>query len=400
MRQVFEYAKMAVRNIVTNKLRSLLTMLGIIIGIAAVILVLCIGNGSRQTIEGELAGISNGSVYIMPMGDDVTAADYITTGDLQSISEIPGMAGVTMLTGMQGTCRGLLNQEIPASLNVGNAALNEVMPTTLLSGRFWNISDYAAGLKVCTIDAEGAIELFGSDNVVGMTVDITLQGQSAQFTIVGVTKSQQINFGSVTAHFTAPISSLASISNAVDGPFYQIALLAQTPEDSYQLAMQAVTVLELRHGNAGRDVYFVVDVGQYMSEFNNVMNLFTTVIAVVAGISLLVGGIGVMNIMLVSVTERTREIGIRKALGAKTRTILFQFLVESAALTLLGGVIGIILGVWGGAAIGSLLDIPAYIGWDLVLYITLFSSGIGIFFGLYPARKAARLNPIEALRNE
>ena len=142
------------------------------------------------------------------------------------------------------------------------------------------------------------------------------------------------------------------------------------------------------------------DVSQYTAQISSVTGMFTGIIAAIAGISLLVGGIGVMNIMLVSVTERTREIGIRKALGAKTGSITFQFLIEAGTLTLIGGVIGIVLGLWGGYGISSLMGMEGYVAPSTVVYIALFSIAIGIFFGIYPARKAARLSPIEALRTE
>ena len=400
MRQSFEYAKMAFRNITGNKMRSLLTMLGIIIGIGAVIVVLCIGNGGQQSIQQELAGIANGSVYLMLSGDEITDADFITDGDIEAISRINGISDVTMLSGASGTARGT-REDVRASIDSGNASLNKVMPSTLLSGRFWNENDYNMRSRVCTVDSEGAKELFGSDNVVGMKVRLTVYGRSADFTIVGITKTQGMNFGrNITANFTVPQSSLAALTDVASGPYYQIAILAENEMQSAALGRQAAAMLEMRHGNAGRDMYAILDVGMYMAEINTVITLFTTIIAVIAGISLLVGGIGVMNIMLVSVTERTREIGIRKALGAKTGTIMFQFLVESAILTLVGGVIGIALGVWGGAALGGLMGISASVGWDMIVAIVLFSSAIGIFFGIYPARKAARLNPIEALRSE
>lgn len=143
-----------------------------------------------------------------------------------------------------------------------------------------------------------------------------------------------------------------------------------------------------------------MDVSQYTAQISSVTGMFTGIIAAIAGISLLVGGIGVMNIMLVSVTERTREIGIRKALGAKTGSITFQFLIEAGTLTLIGGVIGIVLGLWGGYGISSLMGMEGYVAPSTVVYIALFSIAIGIFFGIYPARKAARLSPIEALRTE
>lgn len=400
MGQTYEYAKMAFRNITGNKMRSLLTMLGIIIGIAAVIIVLCIGNGGQESIQDQLSGIANGSVYVILSGDDATQADAFTASDIEAVANIDGVKGVSMSSSLSGTARGT-REDVGASISLGNGDMNVVMPATLERGRMWDVADYASARRVCTIDSKGAKELFGSDNVLGMTVQITVYGRTVDFTIVGITKSQQTSFSrTVTAEIRAPISSFESITDAVQPPYYQIALLASDPTRSTSLAQQVVNTIELRHGNSGRDLYYIMDIGQYMAEINSVISLFTTIIAVIAGISLLVGGIGVMNIMLVSVTERTREIGIRKALGAKTRTILFQFLMESATLTLIGGVIGILLGVLGGSAIGSIMGINASISIGVMLSIALFSSAIGIFFGIYPARKAARLNPIEALRSE
>ncbi|MDL2324834.1 ABC transporter permease [Ruminococcaceae bacterium OttesenSCG-928-A16] len=400
MRQIIEYSKMAFRNIIGNKMRSLLTMLGIIIGIAAVIIVLCIGSGGQKSMQDQLSGISNGSVYIYMGGEDMTRADYMTDGDVEALKKIPGISGVSMVTSTNGTARGT-REDVNASITAGNEDLNLVMPSTIEKGRLWNEGDYASARKVCTIDSKGAQELFGSDNVVGMKIQLTVNGRTNEFTIIGITKSTEMSFSrTVTAQISVPISSLAGVTEAMAEPYYQIMLLGEDTTKSGQLAQQAVNTLELRHGNAGRDNYAIMDVSAYMSEINSVMGLFTTIIAAIAAISLLVGGIGVMNIMLVSVTERTREIGIRKALGAKTRTIMFQFLVESATLTFVGGVIGIVLGVWGGIALGGVMGIQASIDPVVVIGIALISSSIGIFFGIYPARKAARLNPIEALRSD
>lgn len=400
MRQLFEYAKMAFRNITGNKMRTLLTMLGIIIGIAAVIIVLCIGSGGQKAIDQQLSGIANGSVYLMASGEDATNSDYFTDMDLDAVRQIPGVAAVSMTVSASGTARGT-REDVRVNVSGGNGDMHVIQPPTLIRGRMLDEADYVGARQVCTVDSAGAKELFGSDNVLGMSISLSLGEKTVSFTIVGITESTQMSFGgSVTAEIAAPASSLAAISNAAAAPYMRLALLASDPQNSAQVGQQVLSQIELRHGNGGRDIYSVLDVSQYLSQINTVTSLFTTIIAAIAGISLLVGGIGVMNIMLVSVTERTREIGIRKALGAKTRTILFQFLVESAALTLLGGIIGIVLGLWGGAAVGSLIDIEASIGMDMVLYIALFSSAIGIFFGIYPARKAARLNPIEALRSE
>ena len=167
-----------------------------------------------------------------------------------------------------------------------------------------------------------------------MTVQLTVGGRTSDFTIIGITESQSgySYNGKITAQMTAPLSSLSTLSDDVGQPYFQIALLAQDTANSVPLAQQVLRLVESRHGNAGRDCYGIMDVSQYTAQISSVTGMFTGIIVAIAGISLLVGGIGVMNIMLVSVTERTREIGIRKALGAKTGSITFQFLIEAGSL--------------------------------------------------------------------
>ena len=401
MRQIREYAVMAFRNIMGNKTRSLLTMLGIIIGIGSVIMVLCVGGGGQKMMSDELGALASGSVYISVGGTDTTESDYFTDADVEAVQGLEGVRGVTMAGGASGTVRGT-KEPVSASISAGNGDTSLVFPVKLQAGRFWDAGDYEAARRVVTVDSDGAKALFGTDNVLGMTVELTVGGRTSDFTIVGITESQSgySYNGQVTAQMTVPLSSLSTLSDDVGGPYFQIALLARDPADSVRLARRVVSLLEGRHGNAGRDCYSIMDVSQYTSQINSVTGAFTGIIAAIAGISLLVGGIGVMNIMLVSVTERTREIGIRKALGAKTGSITFQFLIEAGALTLIGGVIGILLGVWGGNALSGLMGLQGYIAPSMILAIALFSVGIGIFFGIYPARKAAKLSPIEALRTE
>jgi len=167
-----------------------------------------------------------------------------------------------------------------------------------------------------------------------------------------------------------------------------------------EAATKAINILEIRHNNRGRDLYKGENILKQLDQINKVVDIFTAFIGAVAAISLLVGGIGVMNIMLVSVTERTREIGIRKAIGATTNTILLQFLAEAIIISLLGGVIGMILGIGAAYIIGSFVNITPILSLQSILGVILFSSAVGIFFGIYPARKAAKLDPIEALRYE
>ena len=401
MRQIYEYAKMAYRTIMGSKMRSFLTMLGIIIGIGAVIMVLCIGGGGQRMMDSELGMLSSGSVYLSVTGEDTTVNDYFTDGDVEAVGRMEGVAGVTMAGGASGSVRGPKG-EIGASLSAGNGSMFLVFPATLQAGRFWDASDYDAARRVVTVDSAGAKALFGTDDVLGMTVQLTVGGRTSDFTIIGITESQSgySYNGKITAQMTAPLSSLSTLSDDVGQPYFQIALLAQDTANSVPLAQQVLRLVESRHGNAGRDCYGIMDVSQYTAQISSVTGMFTGIIAAIAGISLLVGGIGVMNIMLVSVTERTREIGIRKALGAKTGSITFQFLIEAGTLTLIGGVIGIVLGLWGGYGISSLMGMEGYVAPSTVVYIALFSIAIGIFFGIYPARKAARLSPIEALRTE
>ncbi len=401
MRQMIEYAKMAFRNIYVNKMRSLLTMLGIIIGISSVITVLSVGQGGQKQITDQLSSIANGSIYISVYGDDISSSDFITSDDIEALGQMQNVAAVTMASAAGGKATGTREDSISANISVGNGDMGKVFPSQLDRGRMWDESDYDAARRVVTIDSRGAKELFGSDNVVGMTVKLDIYGSTGDFTIVGVTTNTSPSFGpNVTAELTAPISALAGFSGDFEEPFYQIGLLAADPDRSARTAENAVGLLEQRHGNAGREVYHPMDMNSYADQFNQIIGTFSGIIAAIAGISLLVGGIGVMNIMLVSVTERTREIGIRKALGAKTRTILFQFLIESATLTLLGGIIGIVVGMLAGYGLGQAMGLEAIIDPAMVGLIVIFSSVIGIFFGLYPARKAARLNPIEALRSE
>lgn len=276
-------------------------------------------------------------------------------------------------------------------------------------GNYFTEADVLEGRSVCVLTDSDAKRLFGTDDVVGMSVDVTCYDMTKSLRIVGVTTQKEngtfvsYTYEGMPVYLNVPYTTMDDIVGNMDY-FYSLTVQVNKSLDSQQAAQKIVHLLEKRHQSAGEDYYQIESFQDMMKSLNDMLSMVTAFISFVAGISLLVGGIGVMNIMLVSVTERTREIGIRKSLGAKTSSIMLQFLAEAAILTIIGGLIGIALGVAGGFGICNIissnmgLTISPGISPGIILTATLFSCGVGIFFGIYPARKAAKLSPIEALR--
>ncbi|MDE7112648.1 MAG: FtsX-like permease family protein, partial [Acetatifactor sp.] len=271
----------------------------------------------------------------------------------------------------------------------------------IVKGRYFNDNDYYSANQVCVITESSAKQLFGNTNVLGMTLEMNMYGISRDFTIIGIRKDNaSMLFGDTGSISMECPLSVVSASYGFYVSLDSLLIVSDGAEYATEGAEKTVRLLENRHDVRGKDVIMVENFNDYMSQINDILSYLTIFVAFVSAISLLVGGIGVMNIMLVSVTERTREIGIRKALGARTSSVLLQFLAESALISLLGGLIGIVLGVLGAQGVCSLIGFTATVDIGTVLGASLFSSAVGIFFGIYPARKAARLSPIEALRHE
>lgn len=409
MGQLGEYVKMALKNIWANKVRTFLTMLGIIIGISSVILIISIGNGATGMISEQLGSIGKGQIafYITDYQDKY----YITEDDMDAIAKMDGIKAVTTQMVLEGTIR-TRKDDFSASVIATDASAFTFDESTFVKGAAYTDSEAESGKPVCVISEDDAMKLFGSTNVVGLDLNLTLwEGSEMTVTIVGVTESEDKNavttmYEDPTVRITLPpMAVTAAVGIDISNEISDFYVLKNDDADATAVCKEVIDYLETKHHAKGKEIYNYQSFDDIMATVNQVIQLITVFVAFVASVSLLVGGIGVMNIMLVSVTERTREIGIRKALGAKTGSITVQFLAESAFITLIGGLIGILFGVLGAWIIAGIIGTivpnmhfaPA-LSVSTVLLASAFSSGVGILFGVYPARKAAKLSPIEALR--
>lgn len=410
MAQLGEYIKMALKNISANKGRTLLTMLGIIIGISSVILIISIGNGATGMIAEELGSLGKGQIAFSIMEYDEKY--LITEDEIEYIRNMEGVKAVAVQNFFSGTTQ-TKRDDFQVNIVTINPDGFKFLDYTYVKGGAFTEQDAEMGRPVCIISENDAIKLFGSTNVIGMDIDVLIWGDyEMTVTIVGVNKSEEstmveaLNADPSVQIILPPQAFSTTLGYDLSSEIADFFLLKEDDADAQKLCKDIIDYLETKHHCKGDNIYYYQSFDDVMSTINSVMNLITIFVAFVASVSLLVGGIGVMNIMLVSVTERTREIGIRKALGAKTGSITVQFLAESAFITLLGGIIGIILGVLGawviagaiGMAVPAMKFSPA-LSAGTVLSAALFSSGVGILFGVYPARKAAKLSPIEALRH-
>ncbi|MGN0377818.1 MAG: ABC transporter permease [Suilimivivens sp.] len=407
MAQIWEYIKIALMNIKSNKGRSVLTMLGIIIGISSVIMVISIGNGVRGQVNSELEGLGGGQIafYVDSTRKDTTVT--FDQSDFDAIMEqIDHVKGVTPSFGTWGTAEGPKG-DFDISMSGGTVGLQYASTDPIIKGKYFSQNDYDSGSNACVITEASAVALFGTTDVVGMSFDATFWGVTQELRVVGIRKdnaSSLINMamgsGTVTIQAEVPLTFMANKFGYYIEDFDQFYVISESSEYSTEVAAKALTLLERRHNVRGENQIMMETFTDFSAQFDTILGFITIFISFVAAISLLVGGIGVMNIMLVSVTERTREIGIRKALGARTKSILLQFLAEAGIITLLGGIIGIIIGVAGAFGVCTLVGVVPSVKFGTILIASVFSCGVGIFFGIYPARKAAKLSPIEALRHE
>jgi len=395
--------RIALRALRRNKLRTLLTMLGIIIGVTAVISAISIGNGAKVQVEAQVASLGQNVLSVFPGSLSTGGArggfgsrSTLTAEDALAISrEVANVVAVS--------CEVRDRNQVQANgLNWNTQVQGEspdylsVRAWGLTSGAMFTDADVRSASKVCIIGKTVADELFGGSDPIGQTLRI----RDIPFKILGVLQSKGVNFFGQDQDDTVVVPYTSAMRRISGRDFLSAILIQADKAEQMERIQQDVTaVLQQRRG--GREPDFMVRSQLELAEAATATaKTMTALIGSVAAISLVVGGIGIMNIMLVSVTERTREIGIRMAIGARGRDILLQFLIEAVTLSIIGGALGICGGIVVSKIIAAKMDWPTLTSTTSIVLAFAFSAGVGIFFGFYPARKASKLDPIDALRYE
>ena len=411
---IFENILSSLQSIMGSKMRSLLTMFGIIVGIGSVMMITSIGEGYRQSMTQEFDAMGLDLVTITTTTRDglhrIETHDLLTLDDVEMLRLYEDLLDVTanMTVSFWDSLERVDGEMNGASLTGTDDAYFRMNNTVFLYGRPLIEQDLIAQAHVAVMNVDDALLVFGREDVVGETVLIDDWGGGLELTIIGVTESTLMSemeaAFSPFRGFQVPITLVQTRYNGGVNIVNSISVQIADMDRLTEISENVIRIIEFDRGTEGR--YNAQSMMEIFEEFDMVIGIFTVFMSVVAGISLLVGGIGVMNIMLVSVTERTREIGIRKSLGATNWNIQFQFLVEAVILTAIGGAIGILFGYGGGSLFALIAEMMTgmpmspYISVGTVAVVVFVSAIIGIVFGVYPAAKAAKLDPIEALRFE
>ena len=425
---ILENIKLALTSLKANKMRALLTMLGIIIGIASVIAIMTVGNSLTSNVSDSMTsmGANNITVGLQQKSDEETTMngvvfgstnnfkraeeqDYFTKEMLKNYCETyPDSISAISVTESLGSGK-IQDGNLYANVSVSGTSIGYFVANELdmLSGRMFSEKELNEGKMVAMISDKTVNNMFGGDveKALGSSIQVSLNDKYYNFTIVGVYEYEQtaMNFSfskeqDMTTNCYIPLKTAMALNHTTSYSGFTVVTTAGVDPDNFAAVTEQFFNAYYRNNrNFEVSAYSMASMVDIMSEM---LSTITTAISVVAGIALLVGGIGVMNIMLVSITERTREIGTRKALGAPNSSIRMQFIVEAIVVCIIGGIIGIILGSIAGVAAANWLGTPATPSVYSIILSLSFSMAIGIFFGYYPANKAAKMDPIEALRYE
>jgi putative ABC transport system permease protein len=401
-----ESIKMAIDGMVSNKLRTLLTLLGIIIGVGAVIAMVSLGFGVKEQIKENISRLGSNLLIVQSGGRTATGARIqagsgarLTYDDAKAIEKnIDGIKYVAPIVS-RGYQLVVGNQNWTTNVQGSTPNIIDIRDYTVEEGRNMSDHDMAGKDSVCVIGKTIVDNLFPEGDPVGKTIRINL----APFKVIGVLGAKGQSSGGQDQDDVVFVP-LTTAQNRMMGITYvnNITIQAENENVIDNVQAEVENLLRTRHRikNSDDDDFTVRNLAALMDTMMSTANTITMLLGCIAAISLLVGGIGIMNIMLVSVTERTREIGIRKALGATYNNILLQFLIESAVIGIIGGFLGVVLGIGASYAISAFAEWKTVISVPIIIIAVVFSVGIGVFFGIYPARKAALLDPIEALRYE
>ena len=409
MRTFSENIKIAFQSLFLNKLRSALTMLGIIIGVGAVVAVMSIGTGAQDSVIKSIQGIGSNLVIVMPgnrqsdMGPmnqfNSSGKESLKLQDIEAIQKYANHIEGVIPVILSAAPAVYMNKGSNVSIYASSEDAVNVYNFEVETGKFFTKSDVANSANVAVLGKTIREKLFGDADPIGKSIKV----MGKNFKVIGTVKSKGTNTFGQDQDNTIAIP-ITTAMNKLYGQNYVNLIMAKTAsEKEMDVASEEITrILKKQHGiKAGeKNDFSIQSQTEILNTLSAVTNIFTIAISGIAAISLLVGGIGIMNIMLVSVTERTREIGIRKAIGAKNKDILTQFLTESVVLSLTGGLMGIVFAYIISLLLNKYSPISTTISIFSIVLAISFSTFVGLFFGIYPAMRAARLNPIEALRHE